>query len=113
MKILKRVGLTAMATLSLVALAIAPAHAVGSGWKSAPMSYSLNLGGCSNVILTVYPFSPDHYASASDGSCSGSVGVQTQYQIHTGSPVYTTSIKWGTSYARQDVEILRAGQAHR
>lgn len=112
MKTLKKISAAAVMAAAAIALTASPASADSTPWKLPTRSYDVTLKGCRFGLIPYHGPGQD-YASVGDGSCSGSVGVQTQHNLYQGSPVYTGSVKWGTSYARLNAEILRAAKAHK
>lgn len=96
-----RIACVAVAAATLLGVAAGAAFGADTGWMVNNACRVLTVGGCG-----VTQAGSTGYVDARENSpCSGSVGVQSQYKTYNGSPTYTSSIRWGASYARVDAPI--------
>ena len=108
MRVRNRMALTAVAASLMLGATAGVAFAADTGWLVNNQSRVLTVDGCG----VVQSGSTGYVSATEQSACSGSVGVQSQYRLYSGSPVYTSSITWGAAYARVDAPITLNVKVH-
>lgn len=90
-----RAGAVALVSAALMALSTTGASASGTSlWYPADHSYRLTVDGCTTI--TVSGNSAGTSETATDGGCSGSVGLEVYAKLPNGSYA-TSTVGWGPS----------------